>query len=130
LEKWNQDMESATKTLDALAEIEEHVQELQEQGEHTELNKAEYAIYLMIRDEYKDQVPSEERAEVLAKEIEFQFQDNVQRDFLGWKTNPETQKEIREAVITALQECDALGLYTEDDEFVDNCVKYLVENHN
>lgn len=130
LEKWNQDMQSATKTLDALAEIEDHVQDLQEQGEHTELDQAEYAIYLMIQDEYGDLVPSEEKAEVLAKEIEFQFQDTVQRDFLGWKTNPETQKEIREAVITALQECDSLGLYTQDDEFVNKCVKYLVENNS
>jgi len=131
LEKWNEDMQSATETLNALTEIQDHVEELQDQGEQTELNEAEYAIYLMLRDEYNDQVPSEEKAEVLAKEIELQFQETVQRDFLGWKTNPDTQKEIREAVITALQECDALGLYTHDnDDFVDNCVKYLVENHN
>lgn len=130
LDRWNQDMQNATKTLNALKEIEEHVEDLQDQGEHTELNKAEYAIYLMLQDEYSDWVATDEKAEVLAKEIEIQFQDTVQRDFLGWKTNPDTQKEIREAVITALTECDALALYTENDDFVDNCVKYLVENHN
>lgn len=129
LEKWENDVIGAAKALSALEEVAEHATDIQEREENPELNDAEYAIYLTLRDEYSDTITSEDKAELLAKEIEIQFQENVNRDFLGWKTNPDTHKEIRSAVITALQECNALSLYSEDD-FVDSCVQYLIENHS
>lgn len=129
LEKWENDIIGAAKALSALEEVAEHANDIEERDENPELNDAEYAIYLTLRDEYSDTITSEDKAELLAKEIEIQFQENVNRDFLGWKTNPDTHKEIRSAIITALQECNALSLYSEND-FVDSCVQYLIENHS
>jgi type I restriction enzyme R subunit len=128
LEQWHNDMIGAAEALSALKRIEDHTRELEERVENPELNDAEYAIYLKLRDGYMDVVHSDDDAELLAKEIEIQFQENVNRDFLGWKTNPETHKEIRTAIISALQECNKLALYNED-QFVDACVQYLIENH-
>lgn len=128
LEQWREDMNDATETLSALERIEEHTRELEERRESPELNDAEYAIYLSLLDEYDETVRSEDEAKKVAKEIEIQFQENVTRDFMGWKTNPDTHKEIREAVIKALQECNRLDLYREDG-FVDVCMQYLIENH-
>jgi type I restriction enzyme R subunit len=129
LEQWQEDMIDAAKALSTLERIEDHTRELEENAENPELNNAEYAIYLTLRDEYEDHVHNEDAAELLAKEIEMQFQENVNRDFVGWKTNPDTHKEIRSAIITALQECNELALYSEG-VFVDACVQYLIENHD
>lgn len=129
LEQWQEDMIDAAEALSALKRIEDHTRELEERTENPELNDAEYAIYLTLQDEYDGVIHGEEEAELLAKEVEIQFQENVNRDFLGWKTNPDTHKEIRTAIISALQECNALALYSED-EFVDACVQYLIENHD
>lgn len=129
LEKWHKDMIDAAEALSTLKRIEEHARELEDKTENPELSDSEYAIYLTLRDQYDDVLPSEEDAELLTKEIEIQFRENVNRDFLGWKTNPETHKEIRSAIISALQECNSLALYSED-EFVDACVQYLIENHD
>lgn len=128
LEQWREDMNDATETLSALERIEEHTRELEERRGSPDLNDAEYAIFLSLVDEHEDTVRDEEEAKLIAKEIELQFQENVNRDFLGWKTNPDTQKEIRTAVINALQEVNRLDLYREE-EFVDVCIQYLVENH-
>lgn len=129
LEQWRNDMNDATQTLSALKRIEEHTRELEERRGSPDLNDAEYAIFLSLQDEYNDSVRGEEEAKMIAKEIELQFQENVNRDFLGWKTNPDTHKEIRTAVIHALQECNHLQLYREEG-FVDTCIQYLIENHN
>jgi type I restriction enzyme R subunit len=128
LEQWQKDMIDAAQALSALKRIEDHTWELEERTENSELNDSEYAIYLTLQDEYDDVVHGEEKAELLAKEVEIQFQEGVNRDFLGWKTNPDAHKEIRTAIISALQECNALALYSEE-EFVNACVQYLIENH-
>jgi type I restriction enzyme R subunit len=128
LEQWQKDMINAAQALSALKRIEDHTRELENKAENPELNDAEYAIYLTLQDENDDVVHGDEDAELLAKEVEIQFQENVNRDFLGWKTNPDTHKEIRTAIISALQECNALALYSEE-EFVNACVQYLIENH-
>jgi len=129
LEQWQKDMIDAAEALSALQRIEDHTRELEERSENPKLNDAEYAIYLTLQDEYDDVIHSEEEAELLVKEIEIQFQENVNRDFLGWKTNPDTHKEIRTAIISALQECNALALYNQE-EFVSACVQYLIMNHD
>jgi type I restriction enzyme R subunit len=129
LEQWRNDINDATETLSALERIEEHTRELEERRGSPDLNDAEYAIYLSLLDEREDKVRGEDEAKLIAKEIEEQFLENVNRDFLGWKTNPDTQKEIRTAVITALQEVKRLDLYREEG-FVDVCIQYLIENHN
>jgi type I restriction enzyme R subunit len=133
LEQWNDDIIDATEALAALAlaaleEVQEHAQEIEEQGDNPDLSDAEYAIYLMLTDQYPEEVRDEEQAELIACEIERQFVKKVNRDFLGWKTDPDTQKEMRAAVISALTETDSFGLY-EYESFVDDCVQYLVENH-
>lgn len=127
LEKWRNDMLSAEAALSTLEEIEAHAREIESQRGDPDLGNAEYAIYLTITDQYDDIVPSESEAKLIAKEIEKQFQDTVNRDFLGWKTDTDTHKEIRQAIIAALQETN-MGLY--DEEFVKQCLQYLVENHN
>jgi type I restriction enzyme R subunit len=129
LEQWNDDIIDATEALAALEEVQEHAQEIEEQGDNPDLSDAEYAIYLMLTDQYPEEVTDEEQAELIACEIERQFDKKVNRDFLGWKTDPDTQKEMRDAVISALAETNSLELY-EHDQFVNNCVQYLVENHN
>lgn len=129
LEQWRNDMNDATETLTALERIEEHTRELEERRGSPDLSDAEYAIFLSLQDEYDDMVRDEDEAKTIAKEIEIQFQENVNRDFLGWKTNPDTHKEIRTAVINALQECNHLDLYREEG-FVDSCIQYLIENHS
>lgn len=79
----------------------------------------------MVTDQYNDEVTGDEQARSIAQEIETQFDKKVNRNFRGWKTNPETHNEMRDAIISALIETDSLALY-EDNQFVDNCVSILL----
>lgn len=128
LERWHGDMIDATETLATLERIKSHVEDIEDREENVEMNDAEYAIYLLLIDEYQHEIPSEERAKTLAKEIEIQFQDNVNRDFVGWTANPDTHKEIKDSIYEALTETNLYDLYG-NEEFFAQCTQYLVENH-
>jgi len=129
LEKWQNDMIDAAEALSALKRIEDHTRELEERKENPELNDAEYAIYLTLRDEYDDVVHSEEESELLAKEIDIQFRENVNQDFLGWKTNPTPIRKFEVQSFLRFRNAMRFALYSED-QFVDACVQYLIENHD
>lgn len=128
LDDWRQDLTDASETLESLDEVEEQLDDIQNNDEDSGLGDAEYALYLLIQNEYKDTVTDDEKAKLLAKEIEIRFQEKVNRSFSGWKSDSQTQDEMKDAIFQALTELQVFSLY-DDEEFFRQCIQYLVENH-
>lgn len=125
LAEWNNGA-AASNVLERLENIEEEARNIEQHG-GTDLNAAEYALYVMLKDEYADHFEQDSEIEEVAKAIEAKFKDCVNLN-QSWVSHPRTQKEIRQAVTRGLIESGHIELHSE--EFVADVQGYLVSNHS
>jgi len=130
VERWQGDEISDPEAVEALKSVEESVLQVEEAAEAREMNDAEFAIYTHLTEETPDAIDSEAQAEEVAEAIVSQFRDRVDRSYAGWKTNQQTIAEIERILLDVLVKERNLGhLIRDEDGFIGNVRKYLIQNH-
>ncbi|WP_434521778.1 type I restriction endonuclease subunit R [Halorubrum sp. AS12] len=129
VERWQGGNIEDPEAVAALKSVEEEVLEVEREAEDEEMEAAEFAIYTHLTEETPNAIESEEQAKVVAEEIVSQFQERVDRDYHGWKTNKKTISEIEHILLDVLVvEYDLGHLIQDSDDFVDSVRNYLIQN--
>ncbi|GGL23168.1 DEAD/DEAH box helicase [Halarchaeum grantii] len=129
VERWQNDQISDPDAVEALKSVEDAVMRVEEDAEEQGMDDAEFAIYTHLTEETPDAIESEEQAEAIAEEIVSQFNDRVDRDYPGWKTNQQTISEIERILLDVMVKQYDLGHLIRNDDFVDALRNYLIRNH-
>ncbi|MFC4249627.1 type I restriction endonuclease subunit R [Natribaculum luteum] len=130
VERWQGDEISDPEAVEALRSVEEEVLEVEEEAEEQGMSNTEFAIYTHLTEETPEAIQSEEQAEEVAEKIVSEFNDRVDRDYAGWKTNQQTIAEIERILLDVLVVEHDLGhLIQDNDDFVDAVRDYLIQNH-
>jgi type I restriction enzyme R subunit len=129
VEDWQQGNRTDPDALEALKRAEEDLLEVESEAEERGMDKAEFAIYTHLTEETPGAIETDSQAEAVAEDIVEAFDERVDRDYHGWKTNQRTINEIERILLDTLVVKYDLGkLLSEDDQFADAVRGYLLEN--
>jgi type I restriction enzyme R subunit len=130
VERWQGEQIGDPQAVEALKSVEEEVLEVEQEASEQGMEAAEFAIYTHLTEETPDAIECDERAEKVAEEIVTQFDERVDRGYMGWKTNQQTIAEIERILLDVLVVEHDLGhLIKDDDGFVDDVRNYLIQNN-
>ena len=108
--------------------LEKEILEVEEEKESREMNGAEFAIYTDLTEVRASASSHEEQAEDIARDVVAEFEDRVDTNYEGWKTNEKTIQEIELIMLDVLlKEYSMDDLVT--DDFIDAVRGYLLENY-
>ncbi|WP_254530056.1 type I restriction endonuclease subunit R [Natrinema gelatinilyticum] len=130
VEDWQQGNRTDPEALEALKRAEEDLLEVESEAEERDMDKAEFAIYTHLTEETPDVIETDSQAEAVAEDIVEAFDERIDRDYPGWKTNQRTINEIERILLdTLVIEYDLGELLSDDDQFDDDVRGYLLENY-
>jgi len=130
VERWQGGEIADPKAVEALKSVEEELLGVEDEAEKRGMNEAEFAIYTHLTEESADAISDDSEAEQVARDIVEAFEERVDRDYPGWKTNQQTTQEITRLLLDVVVNEHGLGqLVKGDDEFMNAVRGYLIENY-
>ena len=130
VERWQGEEIADPEAVEALRSVEEEVLRVEAEQNEREMNAAEFAIYTHFTEEMPNAFDSEKRAEETAREIVNRFEDKVDRDYRGWRTNDQTTTKITRVLLDVLVKDNDLGHVLRDyDEMEETVRDYLIQNY-
>jgi type I restriction enzyme R subunit len=129
VERWQSGKLGDPEAVEALKAVESEVLSVEDEAEERGMEAAEFAIYTHLTEETPDVIDSDAQAEAIAADIVAEFEERVDTNYPGWRTNQTTIREIEYVLLDVLVKEHGLTELMSDDEFSDAARQYLVENH-
>jgi type I restriction enzyme R subunit len=129
VEQWQSDRLGDPAAVEALRSVEAEILGVPSEAEERGMSAAAFAIHTHLTEETPETIESEEEAELVAESIVSEFNDRVDTDYPGWRTNQQTIAAIERILLDILVVENDLGeLIGEHEQFVDDVRGYLIQN--
>ncbi len=128
IDNWKKGAISDEEAADKLEEVEKKIINIEKEPEKKGLTPGEYAIYELVKEDYKKHIKKDEDAKEIAKAIGKRFKEDVDTTYVNWWKNPEVERKCRRSIINALiKDMGKKGLYHAEG-FIEKAQEYLIEN--
>ncbi|MFC6906824.1 type I restriction endonuclease subunit R [Halalkalicoccus tibetensis] len=129
VEDWQHGNRSDPDAVEALTAVEEEILEFETEAERRGMTDAEFAIYTHLTEETPDAINGEAQAEQVARDIVEAFEERVDRDYRGWKTNRTTLQNIDRILLDVVVVDHGLRDLMVEGSFDEGVREYLIRNY-